>query len=768
MRFLLIAGLAESLLNFRYCLIQALQREGFELHVAAPDLPANSTLRRELEDLGVQVHEIPLQRTGTSLRTDASTLWHLFRLMQRIRPTHVLPYTIKPVIYGSLAAAFAKVPHRFALITGLGYTFQQEDQRNRLRHAAQVLYGFALRQVHKVFFQNSDDQTLFRQMGILKSTTPSVVVNGSGVELANQFQEKALPPGSPRFLLIARLLKDKGIREYAEAARRLRATYPQVRCALVGWIDEGPNSVHPSELDQWVLEGTLEYLGFMRDVRPALEACSVYVLPSYREGTPRTVLEAMAMGRPIITTDVPGCRETVIHGDNGFLVPVKSVEGLVQAMRRFVEQPDLMTQMGRRSRQIAVEKFDVHQVNAMMLREMQASSRARMTLVTSVPDTMAFILGGQPRHLSAIFDVTLVTSPGNLVSRIELQEGLNVSSVSMERGINLIKDMASIWHMVHTLRLQRPDLVHSYTPKAGLVTMFAAWLCGVPIRVHTFTGLIFPTSTGLLRHILIWVDRLTCACATHVVPEGQGVKHDLERYRITSKPLCVIGHGNIAGVDTAHFDPEAPGVQDAAIALNTRLRIQPSDMVFCFVGRINREKGIAELYQAFSALPTQTHLLLVGDIDASAPISQELKAALDSAPRVHALGFVDDIRTALCLADVLVLPSYREGFPNVVLQAGAMALPVIATDINGCNEVIEPGFNGWLVPARNADALQVAMQAAMDAPERVRSAMGLHARERIKERFERTVHWQRMVKFYIDLLKKQKPSWPTALHKNLS
>jgi glycosyltransferase involved in cell wall biosynthesis len=171
-------------------------------------------------------------------------------------------------------------------------------------------------------------------------------------------------------LLIARLLGDKGIREYAQAAQRIRAIHQDVRFSLVGWIDENPDAITQAELDAWTVAGDLVYLGRLEDIRPAIAACSVYVLPSYREGTPRTVLEAMAMGRPIITTDAPGCRETVIDGDNGFLVPVRSVDALVEAMQRFVQDPGLAARMGQRSRQLAEEKYDVHKVNAVMLKEM--------------------------------------------------------------------------------------------------------------------------------------------------------------------------------------------------------------------------------------------------------------------------------------------------------------------------------------------------------------------------------------------------------------
>lgn len=369
MKFLFIASLAESLLNFRWDLIATLQSRGFQVHVAAPDLPVGQATRVHLEASGVTVHNIPMRRTSTNPAADLRTLWALWLLMRRIRPQRVLGYTIKPVIYGSLAAWLAGVPKRFALITGLGYAFLGEGRRVRLQALVQRLYAAALARVHVVFFQNPDDEALFRQRGILEVGTPSCVVNGSGVDVED-FNIAPLPLGQMRFLLIARLLGDKGVREYAQAARRVRAQYPDVRFTLVGWIDDSPDAIRSEELDGWVADGTLCYLGRLTDVRTAIADASVYVLPSYREGTPRTVLEAMAMGRPVITTDAPGCRETVVDGDNGFLVPVKSVDALESAMLKFIENPPLIARMGARSRQLAEEKYDVHKVNAVMLREM--------------------------------------------------------------------------------------------------------------------------------------------------------------------------------------------------------------------------------------------------------------------------------------------------------------------------------------------------------------------------------------------------------------
>jgi glycosyltransferase involved in cell wall biosynthesis len=322
----------------------------------------------------------------------------------------------------------------------------------------------------------------------------------------------------------------------------------------------------------------------------------------------------------------------------------------------------------------------------------------------------------------------------------------------MTRGINVFKDIVSIIEMIGLLKKIRPNLIHSYTPKAGLVAMFSAWFCRIPVRIHTFTGLIFPSTRGLKKKTLIWVDRLICACATHIIPEGLGVRKDLENFRITRKPLLVIGYGNIAGVDTAYFSPMASGVLESATELRRKLAIEPEDFLFCFVGRLNKDKGLAELMCAFRELPSIANLVLVGGVDPTAPVDAATLAAIKSHPRVHQLGFLKDIRPALRAADVLVLPSYREGFPNAVLQAGAMELPVIATDINGCNEVIEPGYNGWLVPPRDAQTLSDAMRQAMQTSVHVRREMGQQARIRVEQRFERQQHWERMVAFYQEVL----------------
>lgn len=377
MKFLIVASYPASILKFRYALISAIQQTGFEIHIAAPEFDNYPEERDQLVALGYVVHDIPMQRTGTDPIADSKTLIALYCLMRAIKPDYMMAYTIKPVIYGSLAAKLARVPHRFALITGLGYAFQGADEqgykKSNLQKVMHKLYSVALASTQKVFFQNPDDEALFKSMGILKPTAATKIVNGSGVDIS-EYSLQPLPTINdqlqPKFLLIARLLGDKGLREYAQAARLIKAKYPQAQFDLVGSIDSNPSAISQKELDNWLSTGLFNYWGSVKDVKPAITASSIYVLPSYREGTPRSVLEAMAMGRPIITTDAPGCRETVIDGYNGYLVPVKAVDELAAAMERFILNPELIVQMGSASRQLVEDKFDVHTVNQIMLNEM--------------------------------------------------------------------------------------------------------------------------------------------------------------------------------------------------------------------------------------------------------------------------------------------------------------------------------------------------------------------------------------------------------------
>jgi glycosyltransferase involved in cell wall biosynthesis len=367
-----IANGAFSIANFRGPLIRALVARGVRVYALAPDYDAVS--RAAVAALGAEPIEFSLERAGMRPLRDGLDMLRLSRRLRRLRPDATFAYFIKPVIYGSLAARLAGIPYRFSLVAGLGYVFTPDGtpctmKRRALRRIVSFLYQMAFAACNRVFFQNDEDVAHFVDQGLLPPEK-AMRVNGSGVDL--QYLSPAPPVTMPvTFLLMARLLREKGIGDYASAARLIKAHHPEARFLLLGDLDPNPGGFSRAEVDAWVREGLLEWPGQVADVRPWIARASVYVLPSYyREGVPRSTQEAMAMGRPVITTNNVGCRETVEEGVNGFLVPVRDPQALAAAMQRFIDQPDLIAAMGNESRRLAEERFDVDQINAVMLQTM--------------------------------------------------------------------------------------------------------------------------------------------------------------------------------------------------------------------------------------------------------------------------------------------------------------------------------------------------------------------------------------------------------------
>lgn len=367
MDLLIVAGNARSLIANRGDLVRDLLARGLVISAAVPEhdfLP-------EVKRLGVEVFTFDLGRTGINPWDDLKSIVSLMRLMRKLKPRAVFSYTVKPVVYGSLSAYLTGVPRVYSMITGLGHAYTTETWRTRLlRSVVSRLYCAGLACSHKVFFQNPDDLQDFVDLGIVRDLKKVVLINGSGVDV-EYFSVQPLPKEAPVFLFVGRLLTEKGIAEFVEAAQQLHQRWPKARFLAVGPHDHSlPHSVTTEALRDWKRAGVVEFIGGVKDVRPWLAASSVFVLPSYREGTPRSVLEAMSVGRAIVTTDAPGCRETVVEGENGFLVAPGSVQPLVEAMEMFLKKPELISRMAQVSRRIAVEKYEVSKVNMVILKAM--------------------------------------------------------------------------------------------------------------------------------------------------------------------------------------------------------------------------------------------------------------------------------------------------------------------------------------------------------------------------------------------------------------
>ncbi|MGR5336192.1 glycosyltransferase family 4 protein [Vibrio gigantis] len=365
----LIGTLPSSIYNFRGKLVKAIVRSNVTMYACAHN--ANDEEREKIESLGVEFNDYYVSRSGLNPLNDIKTLSSIIGIYKQTSCTIVLAYTIKPIVWGGLAARFAKVPSFYAMVTGLGYAFQKGCfAKNLLNSLVKFLYRAALKKSKGVIFQNRDNMQVFINERIVPREK-CFLVNGSGVDISH-YKVSPLPP-KPHFLLIARLLGDKGIREYAKAAEIVKQQYPEAVFELVGPEDPSPDGIKLDEVNKWVSSGAIEYSGATTDVRPFIDNCSVYVLPSYHEGMPRTVLEAMAMGRPILTSDVPGCRETVVNGENGWLVEKANVEQLAERMIWFIENQEQWSVMGEKSHIMANEKFDVHKVNAEILKIMGLS-----------------------------------------------------------------------------------------------------------------------------------------------------------------------------------------------------------------------------------------------------------------------------------------------------------------------------------------------------------------------------------------------------------
>ena len=370
--------------------------------------------------------------------------------------------------------------------------------------------------------------------------------------------------------------------------------------------------------------------------------------------------------------------------------------------------------------------------------------------LTTADISLNSLIKGQLKYLSQEFEVVGVASDTGVLQKVGEREGVRVINVPMHREISLFADLKSLFALIRLFMQERPDIVHSNTPKASLLGMIAAMLCRVPHRIYTVTGLRFETTSGLLRFVLKTMERIACLCATKVIPEGDGVKRALIRERITRKPMQKIHNGNINGVDLERYNRTEEIEKCAA-----EIRGASNAFTFVFIGRIVRDKGIVELIDAFTRLSNErddVKLRLVGRFeDKLDPLPAATREAIDNCDKIEFDGYQADVRPYLVASDVLVLPSYREGFPNVVLQAAAMGLPVIVTDVNGSDEVIESGVNGVIVPKYNSDALYDAMLTMVNEPEKT-AKMAATARNIIVKKFDQQDVWAETLHMYKKLI----------------
>ena len=381
--------------------------------------------------------------------------------------------------------------------------------------------------------------------------------------------------------------------------------------------------------------------------------------------------------------------------------------------------------------------------------------KSKLIRITTVPISLKILLKDQLKYMSQYFEVVAISSEGKELDEVKKDEGIRTIELNMSREITPMRDLVSLVKMIFIFLKEKPDIVHTHTPKAGIIGMIASWITRVPHRLHTIAGLPVMEATGKKKSILLAVERLTYACATKVYPNSYGLRDYVLQNKLTyTEKLKIIGHGSSNGIDTKYFQ-RTKEILGQAKQIEKKYQLE-NKFVFCFVGRVVKDKGINELMDVFDRLCQKYNnitLLVVGQLENSLdPISSISEKILKNNNNIHYVGFQNDIRPYLATSTCFVLPTYREGFPNVVLQACSMELPCIVTDINGCNEIIEDNKNGLLVEPKNKDALYYAMNKIIENKE-LPTQLSLNNRNDIINKYDRTIFHQYLLEEYNKVLK---------------
>lgn len=371
--------------------------------------------------------------------------------------------------------------------------------------------------------------------------------------------------------------------------------------------------------------------------------------------------------------------------------------------------------------------------------------------ITTVPGSLGILLKGQLRFMNHHYEIIGISSEGSVLNNVSNDEGIRTIPVNMTREITPFKDLKALFELYKIFKKEKPSIVHTHTPKAGTLGMIAAKLAGVPHRLHTIAGLPLLEAQGNKRKLLNIVEKLTYSCATLVLPNSFAMQDVVIKEKFCKRDkLSVIGNGSSNGIDTAHYDRKMVSNEDID-NLKQKLNIKPTDTVFLFIGRIVKDKGINELVKAFDTISknnSNIKLVIVGPSEKELdPIEQDTESIIKRNQNIHEIGMVKDIRPYVAISNILTFPSYREGFPNVVLQASCMEMPCIVTDINGCNEIITHNYNGLIIPPKDSDALKNAMLDLLNNPQKAKE-LALNARSNIIKKYKREFIWEELLNLY--------------------
>jgi glycosyltransferase involved in cell wall biosynthesis len=706
-------------------LVNAIE-QGYEVHVIAP----RDHLTQQLIDLGCVYHQVNFSTKSLSPLADIILFFRLLLLYRRIKPSMVFHYTVKPNIYGTLAAFLSLTPS-IAVITGLGYAF---ITKNWISTLVKGMYRYALRFSDEVWFLNSDDVALFKKYNLVPERK-IIKLPGEGVN-TTEFDAPPIDTSSTaiRFLMVARVLRDKGVYEYVEAARLIRKEFSHVEFFLLGPTDaDNPTAISKAVVDEWINEGVITYLGSVDNVRPYVLDAHCVVLPSYREGISKVLMEAAAMRRPLIASNVPGCKELIRDGENGFLCEAKDVEGLAQAFRKFIQlPPHIKVLMGEQSRLKILNKFDEQRVLKYYQKAYSKFVLLQETLVYVINTDWFFLSHRLQLALEAQsrgYDVIVIAENTGKADEIR-EHGLKFIELNFNRsGINPLRELKVLRKLIGIYFRYRPQIVHHVTIKPVLYGTFAALITLRNIRiVNAISGLGYAfinqyrtLSYFVIRFMMTLLFRNSKVNFIFQNPDDLAFFKE-QNYLTDHNHTLIRG----SGVDVNEWAYERP--------------IEQNIITVLFSGRMLEDKGVFEFIDAAKILYAKWHnkvkFVLAGGFDPGNPKNID-EAKLQSVLQpgyIEWVGHIDDVKTACINAEIVVLPSYREGLPKSLLEAMAIGRPIVTTDVPGCRECVVDGENGFLVPAKEAQPLADAIEKLLvDAT--LREQMGMASRAKCIQEF---------------------------------
>lgn len=709
---------------------------------------------------GVPVHRLPLTRSMNIL-SDIRSIIALYFLMRKIRPVILHTSTPKAAIFSLISGWLAGVPVRIYLVRGIAYY----HTRGLTRKLLIFLFTQASRLAHAVLCVSTSNKDFIISNKICPPQKVSILCNGSshGIDGCVFNPQKADPARVAAlrarygiagrdvvFGFAGRIVKDKGIEDLVAAWMLFIRRNKNVHLFIVGHREER-DAVSAECFAGIESEPSVHVVGDVIDPFDYYCLFDIFVFPSYREGFPNAVLEAGAMEVPVITTDALGCVDSVINGETGFIVPVKDRNALLQKMEQLYEDGPLRTALGAKARSYVLDNFAPLELCRALERLVRTQCeksgvfpRGRMAIVTSVPTTLFHLFSNQiDRIRREGFEVFLVSSAGDdwiLAEDVERKYGCKVYRVPFHRTFSLLSDLYSIAVLCILLARLRPDVIYYCTPKASLLTAIAAFFARVPFRIYSIFGQVYFGKKGVTEKILLFAEKISCSCSHKVIMMSVSNLTYLSQKKLCSpQKTGILGHGTNQGVDAkVRFNPGRVDAS-AALAARRRLDISENTTVFGYIGRLVKEKGIIELVNAWDKVKDGGKpcvLLLIGP--RKEPRDQLPEAVYDTIANDSTIKLIEpvpDPELYYAIMDVFVLPSYREGFPNVVLEAAAMQIPVITTDAIGCVDSVVDGRTGFIVSQRNVGKLQEKMLLLLHNPE-MRKTMGRQARQRVVADFD--------------------------------